>query len=85
MAQQYGSLQIVLGAGVILLAFMYLVRADYTKFRWLFLVGFMGLSGGLMASGLVNFWYGFGLFVSWFIVAGWFYFQERSERSNTPH
>ncbi len=33
MAQQYGLLQIVLGAGVILLAFLYRVRADYTKFR----------------------------------------------------
>lgn len=84
MTQQYGVIQIVLGLGVILLAFMFKMRADRTKFRWLFLLGHMGLAGGLMASGLVNVWIGIGLFVLWFIVAGYFYFQERQERSNAP-
>jgi O-antigen/teichoic acid export membrane protein len=85
MNQQYGVIEIGMAIVVILLAVLYRARSDRTKFRWLFLVGYMGLAGGMMASGLVNFWYGFGLFVSWFAVAGYFYFQERQERSHAPH
>ena len=82
MTEQYGAIQVVLGLGVILLAFLFKMRSDRTKFRWLFLLGHMGLVGGLMASGLVNIWISIGLFVLWFVVAGYFYFQERHEQSN---
>lgn len=85
MTHQYGAIQIGLGLGVMLLAFLFWLRADRTQFRWLFLVGLMGLAGGIMASGFIDFWFGFSLFLLWFVVAGYFYFQERQERSNTPH
>ena len=84
MTQQYGAIQTFLGLGVILLAFLFKMRSDRTKFRWLFLLGHMGLAGGLMASGLVNVWIGMGLFVLWFVLAGYFYLQELQERSNAP-
>lgn len=83
--QEQGLIGIGLAIIVLILAFLYKARTDYTTFRWMFLVGYMGLVGGFMASDLISFWYAFGLFISWFFVAGYFYFQERRGRSNSTH
>lgn len=75
--QEYATIQIALGVGVVVLSLLFLLKGDHTKFQWLFLLGLMGLAGGLMASRLINFWMGIGLFVLWFVVAGLFYFQGK--------
>lgn len=79
MTGQFGILQIALGAGVILLAFLYRRRSNPAKFRWLFLLGLMGLISGLIAAGLIHAWIAIGLFVSWFAAAVYFYCVERRE------
>ena len=82
-AQQYGVFHVALAVGVILLAFMFRSKGDRTKFRLLFLTGHAGLGAGMIASGFVNVWIVGGVFALWFVVAGYFIFQERQERSNT--
>lgn len=82
--QQQGLIGIGLAIIVLIIAFLYKARSERATFRWMFLVGYMGLAGGFMASDFIDFWYAFGLFISWFFVAGYFYFQERRERSNSP-
>lgn len=61
-----------------LLALFFRLQGNIRKFHILFLVGLMGLIGGLMASNLIGFWVGLMLFVAWFVVAGIMAYLERS-------
>ncbi len=83
MTNAQASVQIALGAGVIVLSILFLVRGHRRKFHILLLIGFMGLIGGLMASDLIDFWMGLTLFVLWFVLAGVFYTKERKERKKS--
>lgn len=80
MNTNHGVTAIVLGLVVVLLAYLYRSRSQKRIFRILFLVGHMGLAGGLIASRFAPFWMGFGIFLLWFAVAIVFLFQERAER-----
>ncbi len=82
MLKEYWNIQVGLGILAIGLSLFYLkFESDRTSFRWLFLLGHMGVVGGVIASGQVNFWIGASVFISWFIIAGYFYYQERKERT----
>jgi hypothetical protein len=75
---EYTIVQIALGTLVILLALFFRRQGNTRKFNILFLVGLIGLIGGLMASDLIGFWVGLMLFVGWFLVAGFMAYSERS-------
>jgi hypothetical protein len=77
-SSEYTTVQIALGTFVLLLALFFRRHGKTRKFHILFLVGLMGLIGGLMASDLIGFWVGLMLFVGWFLVAGFMAYLERS-------
>ncbi len=77
MRSEYATVQIALGALVLLLALLFLRQGNTKKFQGLCLVGSMGTIGGLMASDLIRFWLGVMLFASWFLIAGYFVYLQR--------
>jgi len=70
MRSEYATVQIALGAIVLLLALLFLRQGNSKKFQGLCSVGLMGTTGGLMASDLIGFWVGVMLFTGWFLTAG---------------
>ena len=78
MSSEHATVQIALGTFVLLMALLFRLQGNIRKFHLLFLVGSMGLIGGLMASDFIGFRVGLMLFVGWFLIAGLMVYWERS-------
>ncbi len=81
MWREYASTQIVLGVAVMALSLVFLARSDRATFQWMFLVGLMGSTGGIVASNLISFWIAIIPFGLWFCIAAYFIVSDKKERT----